>query len=155
MSDRIPVQRSSGNVFADLGIEDPEGYLAKAGLAARIMDALRDRKLTQKQAGELLGISQPKVSALLKGRLDGFSTDRLFRFLNLLGSDVRITVSKSRPNARGHVSVVPTRAKPGAVARKPEGMRMTMGGTTKVKRARNPSKVRKPGGAKGDAGNPA
>jgi len=89
---------SSGNVFADLGIRNPEQYLAKAELAARILDIVQRRRLTQTAAGRLLGINQPKVSALLNGRLDGFSTDRLIRFLNALGCDVRITVS--RPHAR-------------------------------------------------------
>jgi predicted XRE-type DNA-binding protein len=100
---QIQVERSSGNVFADLRIPNPEEYLAKAELAAEIFKIVRRRRLTQAAAGKLLGISQPKVSALLNGRLDGFSTDRLFRFLNALGCDVRITISRPRPRARGQI----------------------------------------------------
>jgi predicted XRE-type DNA-binding protein len=101
----IQVERSSGNVFADLRIPNPEEYLAKAKLATRIIKIIRRRRLTQTAAGKLLGISQPKVSALLHGGLDGFSTDRLFRFLNALGCDVQITISKPRPRSRGKVQV--------------------------------------------------
>jgi predicted XRE-type DNA-binding protein len=100
------IQRSSGNVFADLRIPNPEQYLAKAELAARILKIVQERRLTQQAAGKLLGIPQPKVSALLNGRLDGFSSDRLFRFLNSLGCDVRITVSPPHPKTPGHVQVM-------------------------------------------------
>jgi predicted XRE-type DNA-binding protein len=98
--------KSSGNVFADLGIPRPDQYLAKAELAARILKVVQQRRLTQQAAAELLGINQPKVSALLNGRLDGFSSDRLFRFLNALGCDVRISISKPHPKTPGHVEVV-------------------------------------------------
>jgi len=96
---------SSGNVFADLGIPNADEYLAKAHLAVLILKTVRRRRLTQAAAGKVLGISQPKVSALLNGRLDGFSTDRLFRFLNKLGCDVRITVSPPRAKKLGRVQV--------------------------------------------------
>jgi predicted XRE-type DNA-binding protein len=107
MSRSGPPQDGTENVFADLGIEAPEEYLAKSELAARIQAAIEARGLTQKAAGALLGISQPRISPLLCGRLDGFSTDRLFRFLNLLGSDVRIVVSRPDPSRTGRVSVSP------------------------------------------------
>jgi predicted XRE-type DNA-binding protein len=100
------IHPSSGNVFRDLGIRNPEQYLAKAELAARILQIVQRRRLTQTAAAELLGITQPKVSALLSGRLDGFSTDRLIRFLNALGCDVRITVSKPHPRKAGNVRVL-------------------------------------------------
>src|SRR5947208_14155659 len=100
------IHRSSGNVFSDLRIPNPHQYLAKAELAAKILQIVQERGLTQAATGKLLGISQPKVSALLNGRLDGFSSDRLFRFLNALGCDVRISVSRPRPRARGQVRVV-------------------------------------------------
>jgi predicted XRE-type DNA-binding protein len=96
---RVMIEESSGNVFADLGLKNPEKLLAKAELAQRICDIIAERKLTQVRAARLLGIDQPKVSALMRGKLDGFSTDRLFRFLNALGSDVEIVV---RPARRGH-----------------------------------------------------
>ncbi len=100
------VQRSSGNVFADVGIPNPSQYLAKAELAARIHQIIHRRRLTQAEAGKVLGITQPKVSALLAGRLDGFSSDRLFRFLNALGCDVQIVVSKPHPRTQGLVKVM-------------------------------------------------
>ncbi len=100
------IQRGSGNVFADLKLPDAEQYLAKSQLAVKIFQLIKRRKLTQTAAGKLLGITQPKVSALLSGRLDGFSTDRLFRFLNALGCDVRITVSNPRRKLPGRVQIV-------------------------------------------------
>ena len=103
---KIPVHDSSGNVFADLGVENPEEYLAKSELAAQILRIVQSRRLTQMAAGKLLGITQPKVSSLLNGRLDGFSTDRLFRFLNSLGCDIQIKLSKARPHGHGRVSVM-------------------------------------------------
>ncbi len=102
---QLQVERSKGNVFADLRIPHPEEYLAKSELAAKIFKIVRRRRLTQAAAGKILGISQPKVSALLNGRLDGFSTDRLFRFLTVLGCDVQIAVSPPRPRARGKIQV--------------------------------------------------
>jgi predicted XRE-type DNA-binding protein len=83
---------SSGNVFADLGLPNPEEMLAKAELAIKIAEILRQRRLTQVQAAEVLGVDQPKVSALIRGRLSGFSIERLLRFLLLLGTDVSITI---------------------------------------------------------------
>jgi predicted XRE-type DNA-binding protein len=100
--------RSSGNVFADLRIPNPEQYLAKAELAGKILRIVERRGLTQAATGKLLGINQPKVSALLNGRLEGFSSDRLFRFLNTLGCDIRISVSRPRRQARGRVQVTTT-----------------------------------------------
>ena len=96
---------SSGNVFADLGLPNPEEALAKAELAHKIAVIVRGRKLTQTQAAELLSIDQPKISALIRGRLSGFSMDRLMRFLLLLGQDVKITVQPSRSRSRARVHV--------------------------------------------------
>ena len=87
-----PVDRSTGNVFVDLGLPNPELALVKAQLVQRIRGIIADRKLTQKKAGEILGLDQPKVSALVRGRVEGYSIDRLFRFLNALGQRVEITV---------------------------------------------------------------
>lgn len=105
MTRKNQVRDSSGNVFADLRIRNPEQYAAKAELAAKILTIVQRRGLTQTATGKLLGITQPKVSALLNGRLDGFSSDRLFRFLNSLGCDVRITVSRAHPQKAGRVQV--------------------------------------------------
>ena len=90
------VEPSSGNVYADLGFPNAEEELAKADLAVRISQLIAERKLTQQKGAVLLGIDQPKVSALLRGRLDGFSTERLLRFINRLGQDVDIVVRPSR-----------------------------------------------------------
>jgi predicted XRE-type DNA-binding protein len=100
------VHRSSGNVFADLKLPDAEEYMAKSELAVQIFKLIKHRRLTQTAAGKILGINQPKVSALLNGRLDGFSTDRLLRFLNALGCDVQIAVSAPHPKKPGRVRVV-------------------------------------------------
>lgn len=102
-SSRQNVEASSGNVFADLELPDADAALAKAELARRIGVILAARKLSQTQAAAILRIDQPKVSALIRGRLEGFSTDRLFRFLNALGQDVEIVV-RPRRSKRGYAS---------------------------------------------------
>jgi len=81
----IPVTPSSGNVFADLGFAEPEEELARAQLASHIRRIIRRRRLTQVAAAALMDIDQPKVPALLNGRLASFSTDRLLRLLTALG----------------------------------------------------------------------
>lgn len=91
--------KSSGNVFADLGLPQADDLLAKAELAAKIIAEIQRRRLTQSQAGVMLGIDQPKISALRQGKLAGFSIERLVRFLLLLGRDVEITV-KDKPKSR-------------------------------------------------------
>jgi predicted XRE-type DNA-binding protein len=106
MTHKTAIHDSSGNVFADLRVDNPEEHLAKSELAARILKIIQSRRLTQAAAGKILGITQPKVSALLRGSLDGFSTDRLFRFLNRLGCDVQINVLPPRPRARGRTEVL-------------------------------------------------
>jgi predicted XRE-type DNA-binding protein len=102
-----PVTRGSANVFADLGLSDPEERLAKSRLAILIRVAIEERGLTQHAAGELMGIDQPKVSHILRGRLTGYSTQRLIEFLNALGRDVEIVVRaapKSRKRGKLHVA---------------------------------------------------
>lgn len=95
MKKKIVYEESSGNVFADLGIENPEEALAKSELARQIAK-LYKKKLTQKRAAEILGIDQPKISALIRGRLRSFSLERLIRFLNALGQDVSIMISPAK-----------------------------------------------------------
>ncbi len=90
----------SGNVFADLGYARPEEAAAKAELAHKITQIIERRKLTQAAAAALLQVDQPKVSALKRGRLSGFSLDRLVRFLVLLGSDVEIVVKEQSRRRR-------------------------------------------------------
>jgi predicted XRE-type DNA-binding protein len=92
----VRIERGSGNVFADLGFSNPDLALAKAELVQRIRELIEERKLTQVRAAKLFGLDQPKVSALVRGRVEGNSMDRLFRFLTALGQQVVITV---RPNA--------------------------------------------------------
>jgi predicted XRE-type DNA-binding protein len=99
--------RSGGNVFADLGLRNPEEFAAKAALAAQIAAAIAARALTQAKAAVLLGTSQPKVSELLSGRLEGFSMERLIRYLNALDRDVQIVVSP-KPGDREHARLTVT-----------------------------------------------
>lgn len=87
---------SKGNVFADLGLPQPDDLLAKAELAAKIIEEIQRRRLTQAKAAVLLGMDQPKISALKQGKLTGFSIERLMRMLLLLGRDIEIAV-KEKP----------------------------------------------------------
>lgn len=106
MPKTIEVEESSGNVFADLGLPDADELLAKARIVYRICDIIEERRLTQEQAAKILGVDQPKISALMRGKLSGISTDRLFRFLNALDRDVEIVIKKkprSRPRAQVRV----------------------------------------------------
>jgi predicted XRE-type DNA-binding protein len=97
---------SSGNVFADIGVAQPEEANAKAELALQINSLIEERALTQTQAAKVLGINQPKVSALMRGQLAGFSIERLIRFLAALGRDVQIVVTPTiAVSERGHLSV--------------------------------------------------
>jgi predicted XRE-type DNA-binding protein len=93
------IVRSSGNVFADLGFADAGERQTKVRLAVAINDLLQRRGLSQGKAAELLGINQPKVSALSKYRLGGFSVERLMRFLTSLNQDVEIVI-RNRPRNR-------------------------------------------------------
>ncbi len=92
------VHETTGNVFADLDLKDADELHAKSGLVFRIADIIEKRNLTQMQAAAILNIDQPKISNLLKGRLEGFSTERLFRFLNALDQDIDIIV-KPKPRS--------------------------------------------------------
>jgi predicted XRE-type DNA-binding protein len=97
----IPVTASSGNVFADMCLPEAEEELNKAQLASHIRQAIKNQHLTQVAAAALMGIDQPKVSALLNGRLANFSSERLMRLLTALGLDVDITV-RAKPHNRVH-----------------------------------------------------
>lgn len=108
----IDYEVSSGNVFADLGLPDAEEMLAKAELARQINNLIKKRKLTQIKAAELLDIDQPKISALSTGRLSGFSLERLFRFLNMLGQDIVINITpKKRAKSKTLVTTTATKIK--------------------------------------------
>ena len=107
MSRKIRHAASSGNVFKDLGVSAPEEAQAKAELTARIAEIITTAGLTQAAAARILGVDQPKVSALLRGRLSGFSTDRLLKFVIALGRDVQIVIrARSKAKGRGHLRVV-------------------------------------------------
>src|ERR1700722_1731493 len=101
----VELTPSGGNVFADIGFPHAEQVLFKADLAIAIGDVIRRRRLTQSAAGKIVGIDQPKVSALLSGDTRGFSADRLIKILTRLGQDVEIRVLKSRRGTgRVHVA---------------------------------------------------
>ena len=103
---KVKVHDSTGNVFEDLGLPDPDVLLAKAEIARVIEDAIEERDLTQSKAAELLGVSQPDVSDLVRGKLSRFSLERLQRFLNALDFDVRIRVGpRPRGKKRADISV--------------------------------------------------
>jgi predicted XRE-type DNA-binding protein len=110
---------SSGNVFADLGLADADELLVKAELVMQISRIIEERGLTQVQAAEVLGIDQPKVSALVRGNLRGYSVERLSRFLNALGQDVEIVVRpKPRSERQGRTRVTSRSRSASAPARR-------------------------------------
>jgi predicted XRE-type DNA-binding protein len=96
MNKETTVTRSSGNVFADLGFENAEEELFKARIVISLRRMIEDSKLTQKEAAERMGVSQPDISKLLRGRLTGFSLERLIEFVRALGNDVEIRIKKTR-----------------------------------------------------------
>lgn len=101
--EELACEASSGNVFADLGVQNPEEELTKAKLVFEIEKIIRKKKLTQAKAAAIMQINQPKVSALLRRKLDGFSVERLIHFLNTLGQDIDIIV---RPKPRNRKQAI-------------------------------------------------
>ena len=99
------VTESTGNVFQDLGISNPEQELLKAQLTLQIHAILRDRGMTQTEVARMLGVRQPQVSLLMRNRSGNFSIGRLMEFLTALGRDVEITVRTKRKR-HGTLSVV-------------------------------------------------
>jgi predicted XRE-type DNA-binding protein len=100
------VKSGSGKVFEDLGFADAAERTTKVALAVELNRILKSKRLTQTAAARLLDVNQPKISALLNYRLDGFSVERLLHFLTAVGRDVRITIT-STPSGRssGRISV--------------------------------------------------
>lgn len=92
-----------GNVFADLGFENPEEELAKSRLVQAISEVIHAKKLTQAKVAAAIGLDQPQVSKLQRGRTGGYSTDRLIRILNQLGQDVEKSVLEASATARREV----------------------------------------------------
>jgi len=103
--DDTTVERGSTNVFADLGFPDADAHLVKAGLVSRIDDIVRDRGLTQTEAGRRMGLSQPDVSRLLRGDFREYSLERLLRLLNALGRDIDIVIRPPRTPDGGRLRI--------------------------------------------------
>ncbi len=105
--DGARVTPSSGNVFADLGLRDADELLAKADLAHTIQQLIQAQGPSQRAAARRLGVAQPDLSNLCRGRLDGFSIERLCRLLTALGQDVRIVV-QPKPRSRSRATLCAT-----------------------------------------------
>ncbi len=103
----IEVEKSGGNVFADLGVPDADEMLVKAKLASKISEILMARGWSQIEAAEVLGLPQPKLSNMLRGHFRGISEAKMMDCLTRLGRDVRIVIGKeSRKASTGRVDVV-------------------------------------------------
>lgn len=102
--EKIKYEVSSGNLFADFGYPNPEEADAKSDLAFLIRSIIKQRKLTQEKAAELIGIDQPKISKIMRGLLSDFTMERLMNYLVFLGVDIEIkpTIRTSTPSI--HVS---------------------------------------------------
>jgi predicted XRE-type DNA-binding protein len=101
------IEKGSMNVYADLGIADAEEMLVNAQLATKIGEIIKLRKMTKIQASSLLGMPQPKLSNMLRGRFRGISEAKMLECLTLLGRDVQIVVkTASRSRKTGQVSVL-------------------------------------------------
>jgi len=91
---KIAFEESSGNIYADLGLEDSDELLARARIGVYVFKILKDRKLRQQEMAAVLGIAQPEVSHLMNGHFSRFTTDKLLDFLKKLGQKVTIQVSR-------------------------------------------------------------
>ncbi|MGB8988676.1 MAG: helix-turn-helix transcriptional regulator [Candidatus Sulfotelmatobacter sp.] len=99
------VTEGSGNVFADLGLPNPEQEMLKAQLTLQIYTILKDSGMTQAEIAKILGVQQPQVSLLMRNRAGNFSVGRLMEFLTALRRDVEITVRPTRKE-HGALSVI-------------------------------------------------
>ncbi|MYA37397.1 MAG: XRE family transcriptional regulator [Gammaproteobacteria bacterium] len=99
------IEKSGGNVFADLGRPDADTHLLKAELVCRIDAIIRQRNLTQTEAARLLGLSQPDISRLLRGNFREYSLERLLRLLAALGRDIDIVIRGPRSDSGGAVRI--------------------------------------------------
>ena len=103
----VEIEKSSGNVFADLGLPDADKMLIKSRLVGKIGEIIRSRKWTQEEAAQVLGMTQPKLSKMLRGQFHGISQSKLLEYLAKLGRDVQIFVGPaSRTKKPGRVDVV-------------------------------------------------
>jgi predicted XRE-type DNA-binding protein len=105
MAKKSKITQSSGNIFADLGLENPQEHYVKAHLIILISKMIESNNLTQGQAATKMGLRQPDVSKLLRGRFEGFSLERLLYFVRALGSDVEIKIKPSKPKQEGRILV--------------------------------------------------
>ena len=101
------IEKSSGNVFADIGFANDQEMLVKANLALKISEIIKQRRLTQIEAAAVLGMPQPKLSKLLRGQFHGVSETKMLECLNKLGRDIQIVIRKANRDKRiGRTSVV-------------------------------------------------
>ena len=105
MAKKSKITQSSGNIFADLGLENPQEHYVKAHLIILISKMIESNNLTQGQAATKMGLRQPDVSKLLRGRFEGFSLERLLYFVRALGSDIEIKIKPSKPKQEGRILV--------------------------------------------------
>lgn len=101
MARKVRVEMGSGNIFADLGLPDADTHFLKAQIVSEIYRLTTERKLTQAQACKLMGITQPEVSRMFKGRFREYSVDRLMGFLTSFDRDVEIVVKPHEKRGRG------------------------------------------------------
>lgn len=101
MTRKVKVEMGSGNIFVDLGLPDAEAHFLKAQIVSEIYRLTHERKLTQSQAGERMGISQPEVSRLFKGNFREYSVDRLMGFLTAFDRDIEIVVRPHKKAGKG------------------------------------------------------
>jgi len=107
MSKDVKHVDGSENVFADIGVRDPEDSRVRAHLAYKIAQLIKKRGLRQVDVAKILEADQAKVSKLVRGQISGFTSDRLFRYLEALGCDVRIQLKETKPSRRrGTIEVV-------------------------------------------------
>ena len=103
----VEIEKSSGNVFADLGLPNADEMLIKSRLVGKIGEIVRSRKWTQEEAAQVLGMTQPKLSKMLRGQFHGISQSKLLEYLAKLGRDVQIVVGPARRTKKpGRVDVV-------------------------------------------------
>lgn len=105
MAKTSKITRSSGNIFADLGLDNAQEHQAKAQLVMLIGEMIQKLDLTQGQAASRVGLKQPDVSKLLRGKFEGFSLERLLFFVRALGSDVEIRIKPSKQKHEGKLLV--------------------------------------------------
>jgi predicted XRE-type DNA-binding protein len=104
--DGIAIEQGSDNPYADLGRPDADEMQVKAELASQIGQIIKSRQLTQQRAAELLGMPQPKLSEMLRGKFRGISQAKMIECLNRLGRDVQIVVKKAGRGNQGHTCVM-------------------------------------------------